>query len=318
MTRMPASLFYRRHMSTSIARRVVLGFSIVIAGAAFQSDPGIAGGPQLIHEGKLQEAFEVYRLAVEATPKSVAANNGAGVVLDLLGRFAEARKYFDQAIRAARTPTEKAQAHRAMAVSFGFAHDCRGAEKADREAYDYFLAAPDFYSAGEVADEIGRLCLDAGDLDTAYAWYRKGHDAGLQEANIPQNREDLWEFRWAHARARIAVRRGKVEEARKYVAAARAALDKGAAPEQQIYLPYMTGYVAFYAGEYAQALADLQNAVPTDPFIQCLMAQTYEKLGDRGKALEYYTRAANATAHSVPAAFARPFATAWLAGHRTL
>ena len=57
---------------------------------------------------------------------------------------------------------------------------------------------------------------------------------------------------------------------------------------------------------------ELQNAVQTDPFIQCLTAQCYEKLGNRAMALEYYRKAANTTAHSVPAAFARPFAGAKL------
>jgi tetratricopeptide (TPR) repeat protein len=254
----------------------------------------------------------VFRQGAEASPKSAADNNGAGVVLDLLGRYPEARKYFSQAIRVSPTPLEKAQAQRALAISFGFAHDCRGAEKADRSAYEYFLAAPDFYSAGEVADEVGRLCLDAGDMDTAYDWYRQGHDAGLRETNIPPERKDLWAFRWAHARARIAVRRGKLEDTRQYVAAARAILDKGTNPEQQVYFPYLTGYVAFYVGDYGAALADLQNAVQTDPFIQCLIAQCYDKLGDRANALEYYRRAANTTAHSVPAAYARPFAKARL------
>jgi tetratricopeptide (TPR) repeat protein len=288
---------------------------MIAAGMAFQTGQQTASigmGPQLVHDGKLEEALEAFRRGVETSPKSVAANNGAGVVLDLLGRYAEARKYFSQAIKAAPTPPEKAQAQRALAISFGFARDCRGAEKAGRSAYEYFLAAPDFYSAGEVADELGRLCLDAGDLDTAYDWYRKGHDAGLQEENIPPARKDLWDFRWAHARARIAARRGRLDDARKYVAAAQATLSRGNSPEQQVFFPYLTGYVAFYAGDYAAALASLQNAVQTDPFIQCLIAQTYDKLGDRAKGLEYYRRAAGATAHSVPVAFARPFARAKL------
>jgi tetratricopeptide (TPR) repeat protein len=304
-----------RAAAFSFGRRAAVSLSMVAASMAFQAGQqpaSIAMGPQLVHDGRLEEALEVFRRGVEASPKSVAANNGAGVALDLLGRFTEARKYFSQAIKAAPTPLEKAQAQRALAISFGFARDCRGAEKADRSAYDYFLAAPDFYSAGEVADEVGRLCLDAGDLDTAYDWYRKGRDAGLQETDIPQTRKDLWDFRWAHARARIAARRGKLEDARKYVAAAQAILRKGNSPEQQVFFPYLTGYVAFYAGDYAAALADLQNAVQTDPFIQCLIAQTYDKLGDRAKAQEYYRRAASTTAHSVPAAFARPFARAKL------
>jgi tetratricopeptide (TPR) repeat protein len=288
--------------------------SLIAAGLVFQIVPqtGPMTGPELIREGKLAEALDGYRRAAEASPKSVAANNGAGVVLDFLGSYAEARVYFSRAIQAAKTPLEKAQAERALAVSYGFARDCRGVEKADRSAYEYFHSAPDFYSAGEVADEVGRLCLDAGDLDTAYDWYRKGHDAGQMETNIPQQRKDLWDFRWAHARARIAVRRGKIDDARKYVAAARAILDKGTNPDQQVYFAYLTGYVAFYAGDYAAALTALKDAVQTDPFIQCLIAQTYDKLGDRTKALEYYRMAANTTAHSVPAAFARPFAKAKL------
>jgi tetratricopeptide (TPR) repeat protein len=244
--------------------------SVVAAGMAFQAVTGL----QLIRDGRLAEALDGYRSAVEASPKSLAANNGAGVVLDLLGDYAEALRYFNQAIKAAPTPLEKAQARRALAVSFGFARDCRGAEKADRIAYEYYHSAPDFYSAGEVADELGRICLDAGDFDIAYDWYRKGHDAGLLETNIPQARKDLWDFRWAHAKARIAARRGKFEDARKYVATARSILNKGNNPDQQVYFAYLTGYVAFYSGDYAAALADLQNAIQTDPFIQCLIAQS--------------------------------------------
>jgi tetratricopeptide (TPR) repeat protein len=279
--------------------------------AALQGGPDTptVSGSQLIREGRLREALDGYVQAAQSSPKSVAANEGAGVVLDLLGRYEEARKYFTQAIKVATQPDERVKAQRALATSFAFAGDCRGAEKADRGAYEYFLQAPDYYSAGEVADELGRMCLDAGDPDTAYDWYRRGHDAGLRESNIPTERKDLWEFRWAHARARIAARRGKADDARKFAAAAKAIFDKGSIPDQQVYLPYLTGYVAFYAGDFAAALADLRNADQSDPFIQCLIAQTYEKLGDTAKASEYYGKAAGTTAHSVPAAYARPHAT---------
>ena len=94
----------------------------------------------------------------------------------------------------------------------------------------------------------------------------------------------------------------------KYVREARAILDRSRNPEQEQYFPYLSGYVAFYAGDYRAALAALAAASLGDPFIQCLMAQTYEAMGNREKALEYYGMAANSTAHSVLAAYARPFA----------
>jgi len=40
----------------------------------------------------------------------------------------------------------------------------------------------------------------------------------------------------------------------------------------------------------------------------CMIAQTYEKLGDKGMAAEYYRKALAATFHNPPAAYAVPFA----------
>src|ERR1700692_1407292 len=68
-------------------------------------------------------------------------------------------------------------------------------------------------------------------------------------------------------------------------------LDKGTNPEQTQFLPYLQGYVAFYAGDYKAALEELLKANQSDPFIQCMIGQTYEKLGDKGKAVEYYRKA---------------------------
>ena len=67
-----------------------------------QRPRSVATGPQLIHDDKLEAALEVYVQAVEAAPKSASANKAVGLVLDLLGRYTEARKYFNQAIKVAR------------------------------------------------------------------------------------------------------------------------------------------------------------------------------------------------------------------------
>jgi tetratricopeptide (TPR) repeat protein len=238
---------------------------------------------------------------------SAADDLRAGVALDLAGRGAEARKYFASAIHLAAQPAAKLDAQRAMAISYAFEGDCRGAEKYDGAAYDFLIGAGDYSSAAEVANELGRICLDSGAIDAAYDWYRRGHDAGLTPENLPDARKDLWNYRWAHARARIAARRGKPEEAARYVASAKSILDKRTNPDQEIYLPYLMGYVAFYAGDYSHAQEYLRNANQSDPFIQCLIAQSYEKSGDLENARTWYGKAAGTTAHSVPAAFARPF-----------
>ena len=79
-------------------------------------------------------------------------------------------------------------------------------------------------------------------------------------------------------------------------------------PEQTQFLPYLKGYVAFYTADYKTALDQLTQANQNDPFIQCLIAQTYEKLGDQDKARDYYRKASTASSHNPPAAYAVPLA----------
>ena len=74
-------------------------------------------------------------------------------------------------------------------------------------------------------------------------------------------------------------------------------------------MPYLAGYVALYAGDAKTALAELQKANQSDPFVVCLIGQAYEALGDRAQANEQFRKAATmSTAHNPPNAFARAFA----------
>lgn len=252
----------------------------------------------------MQEALDLYRQHLNVPADAFAANVQSGNVLDLMGQGEEARKYFAKAVEIAPTPQAKAQANRAMAMSYAFEGSCAKTVEYEQKVLDYYKGTQDFFQQGEVANEAARVCIDNDDLDTAYKWYQTGHDVGLKEPNIKPERVDLWNFRWEHAQARIAARRGNKAEAEKHVAAAKAILDKGTNPQQAQFFPYLTGYVALYTGEFKKALADLQNANQNDAFIQCLIAEAYEKLGDKEKAAEYYKKASTTTAHNPPGAYA--------------
>ena len=268
----------------------------------------IKRGQQLLHAGKLDEALALYRQTLQLSPDSFPANIAAGTVLDLMGNSEEARESFAKAIQVAGTPEHKATAQRAMAMSFAFDGNCKKTVQYEQQVFNYYGSVNKFLQQGEIADEAARVCIDSGDFDTAYDWYQLGHDTGLRELDITSARRDLWEFRWEHAQARIAARRGNQAEAQKHVAAAKDILDKGTNPEQAQFLPYLQGYVAFYAGEYKAALQELLEANQNDPFIACMIGQTYEKLGDEEKALEYYHKASTAIAHNPAAAYAVPLA----------
>jgi tetratricopeptide (TPR) repeat protein len=285
----------------------------IFASAAITAAGWQPTGAELINAGRFEEGLAAFQATLQTDPKSVAANNGAGVALDLMGRYREAQPYFTAAIKASRTPLEKALAERAMAIGYGFAGDCGNAEKLEKRAFEFYVETLDFPNAGDVADELGRLCLDAGDFDRASEWYQRGHDQGLQEPKITPARTDLWDFRLAHAKARIEAQRSRIAEARKQAQKARAILDRGRIPDQEEYFPYLQGFIAFHSGDYAEALSALNRVSRSDPFIQCLIARTYEAMGDRERAIEFYQKAAATTAHSVPAAYAQPFARRKLA-----
>lgn len=291
-------------------RRFCYAFvAVSICAVAFAQDPAadlLRQGQAKMREGKPDEALALYKQAVVASPNLVQANNQTGVALDLMGEYSEARKYFGKAIEVASTPQAKAQAMRSMAMSYAFESDCKNAAKYEGPLYEQSLSAKDYFNAGETADELARVCIESGDLDAAYQWYQKGHEAGLNESAPAQ--KDLWNFRWEHALARIAARRGKADEAQKHVAAAKAILDKGTNPAQAQFFPYLAGYVAFYAGDYKMALAEFQKANQNDAFILVLTAQTYEKLGDKARATEYYKKVLAINGHNPPAAAARPLA----------
>ncbi len=265
-------------------------------------------GQQLMREGKLDDALALYRRTLEASPNSLAANIAAGSVLDLQGRGEEGRKYFARGIEVADTPEHKAMAQRAMAMSYAFERNCKKTVEYEQQVFDIYGSEKNFFQQGEIADEAARVCIESGDLEAAYHWYQLGHDTGLKEPDIKPARQDLWEFRWEHAQARIAARRGNQAEAQKHIAAAKNVLDKGTNPEQAQFLPYLQGYVAFYAGNYQAALEELLKANQNDPFIQCMIGQTYQKLGEKDKAFEYYSKASTAIAHNPAAAYAVPLA----------
>jgi tetratricopeptide (TPR) repeat protein len=279
---------------------------------------------QLIRDGNDADALAAIQRELQTNPASIQAAN----LLDVLGQTRQAREVFQKAIDAAPNAAARAAAQRSMAMSYGFDGDCANTVKYEQMVIGYWKTREReepqnaFYQQGEMANEAARVCIDAGDLDTAEKMYRLGYELGLKEPGHQTHPKSLWDYRLAHALGRLAARRGNAEEAKRQIAAARAALDSDPemAGSQERFFPYLVGYVALYTGDLKTAEAELTKAVQTegngnDPFMQCLLAMTYEKLGQAEKARAIYQKAyAMALAHNPPAAFARPFARGKL-GH---
>ena len=242
--------------------------------------------------------------------------------LDLDGKYSESRAIFLRLIDGAPTPAAKAAAQRRMAISYGFQGDCANAVKYHEMVIKYWKtrepAEPQnaFYQQGEMANEAARVCIDLGQLDVAERLYVRGTELGLKEPEPTTHPRTLWEFRLAHARGRLAARRGNAADARVQVANARRILaaDTVMAAQQARFYPYLVGYVALFTNDLATADAELTKAVGmqgngTDPFLYALLGMTYEKQGNATKAREMFQKAYDlSTGHNPPSAFSRPFA----------
>jgi tetratricopeptide (TPR) repeat protein len=262
---------------------------------------------KLNSEGKQDEALALYQQALRVSPNLVDAHLGAGAALDLKGQYDQARQHFTKAIELA-TPENKNGALRNMAFSYAFERKVNEAARYEQTAFDSLMAQQKFTDAAGVANELARIYLESGDVDNAAKWYKTGYDTAFRKTDLKDAEKDLWNFRWEHAQARIAARRGQAAAAQKHVAAAKALLDKGTNSDQAPFYPYLTGYVAFYGGDYKTAISELQKADQRDPFILVLLAQAYEKSGDKTQATEYYRKALASNIHNPTNAFARPIA----------
>ncbi len=268
---------------------------------------------QLLRSGDNAGAESAFRKAVAGAPDSAGVYIAAGSAFDLMGKSKEAQGFFHKAIELSAEPRAKSDAQRALAMSYAFAADCKNAAKYEDLAAAYYRDNPDaadrFYQQGELYDEAARVCIDLGDLATAEEYYAKGRDAGLKQPDITPDRIKLWNFRYEHAMARLAARRGKKAEAEKHIGAAEQLVDGMTTlkAQQQAFLPYLHAYVAFYSGDFKSALDHFQEAQQNDAFVQCMIGETYEKLGDKAKAMEYYRKAAQVQSHNPPAAYAKRF-----------
>ena len=202
-----------------------------------------------------------------------------------------------------------------MAVSYAFERNTAKAAEYERRAFDTQSNWKQYADAAATADELARIYLESGDYDSAFGWYQKGHETGLKIPNLTPAQKDLWEFRWEAAQARIAVRRGQIEQAKQHLAMCKALIDKADNPDQAVFYPYLAGYVALYSGDYTTAIKQLQLANQKDPFVLCMLAQTYEKLGDTAHARDYYQKVLAINTHNPSNAFARPLARQKLAEH---
>jgi tetratricopeptide (TPR) repeat protein len=256
----------------------------------------IAWGQALIVAKEPARAEEVFRKAIEATPKEVPAHLGLASALEAQGKSEPAREVLEKAL--AEIPDAVAARERLAALTASLGH------KEDAIAhYKSAIATGKAPLVTKVA--MAKLELDVGQLDEAQAELNKVIDenpatpeALFTLARVWEARNDLvravQEFRRALrfenlpqvqlALARVLLKMGKEPEAM-------AALDAAATMPEAL---AERGRVLYRKGEYEKALADFQNATklaPTDARAWLGQGLSQDRLGEADKASEAWKTA---------------------------
>ncbi len=177
-------------------------------------------GRRLVADGDFAEGLALYEQALAAQPGLADAHLATGIVLDLMGRYADARKHLTQAIEQA-PPELKANTLNAMATSYAFERRTADAAAFFQQVYDLEQGAGRPAGAAAAANALGRLYLETGDLKKARQWYQTGYEMSRRQPDEPASQLALWELRWLHAQGRIAARAGDAATARRHLDAAR-------------------------------------------------------------------------------------------------
>jgi tetratricopeptide (TPR) repeat protein len=291
-----------------VSMSLLAGLSAVAAQGPPDASALVQQGRRLVADGQFAEALALYEQALAAQPGLADAHLAAGIVLDLMGRYADARQHLTQAIAQA-PPELKATTLTAMAVSYAFERRIADAAAFFRQVYDLEQGANRPAGAAAAANALGRLYLETGDVKKARQWYQTGYEMARRQPDEPASQLALWQLRWLHAQGRIAARARDAASARRHVDAARQLVaTTPALKDEGPTLAYLAGYVALYTGDVATARSELAKTDERDPFTLMLQAEAAEKAGDKTGAEAFWKQILTLNGHGLQHALSRPVA----------
>jgi tetratricopeptide (TPR) repeat protein len=267
---------------------------------------------KLLSSGDVAGAAAALQRIVAASPSVFEARLPLGRALDLEGRHADARVHLEQALRLASDDEQRTDALLALGISYAFESKADEAARYYQRVFDADIQADERGAAAGRANALGRIYLEAGNVQKAEEWYKTGYETAKKIPGLPSQQATLWEMRWHNAMGRIAARRGQRDAALKHAAEAKSLMDRGGNENQAVFYPYLLGYIAFFSKDYKGAVDELLKGDQQDPFVLGLIAQSYQRLGDKARAEEYFKKVMAIPSHSINSAFARPMARAFL------
>ena len=225
-----------------------------------------------------------------------------GAALDLQGKTAEARQLFQSAIDRAADPQARAQAERTMAISWAFDSDCEQAAKFERPVHEYSPGAEGLLQRRRNRERAGAHLHRGRPLRRGRALVSegpRGGDSGTESLARPPrfvgSSGPSMRSRASRRAAATAPRRSSTSRRPKRFSI-----------KERIRRRRRSTRTSSATSRFTWATTRRRRtssswANQNDPFILSLLAQTWEKLGDKAKADDYYRRSLTVSnAHNPP------------------
>lgn len=258
----------------------------------------------LMKEGKFDESIKAYEKALSVNPKFFISYVGQGTNYVLKGKPEEGRKKFQKMYDMAPNDGIRLQALFATQLSYVDEGKWDKAIAENNKSLAIVQKNNDAPGIAEAMARQGDYLLEAGKLSEARDSYTKSRDAIVNSALSEEFKSNA---RQAHLISEVetAVRMKDFAAAKTHADAYMKTADANHHPIQMQTAHQLAGVIALSEKQYDAALTELKKANDRNPRNIYRMGEAYAGLGDREKAKEMWTRAANFNEINYSLAFVR-------------
>jgi len=233
----------------------------------------------LMKTGRFEESIANYEKALEQDPHFVASYIGIGLDRLYMGDPTKARESFDTLARDGRTSGEKRAGLFRIAQSWVFEGNTDEALETVEQMSALSEAEGDKAAVAGDLVLMGNILLDAGKPEAALARFEAAVEMN-DASNAPEEAKAAALRNAVYNKARVAVDRGRVDEARSLASDyAGQVAPRGVAFELR-QSHELQGLVALATKDYETAVAELSQANQQDPRVQYRLALAHEGAGD--------------------------------------
>jgi tetratricopeptide (TPR) repeat protein len=246
----------------------------------------------LMKMGKYDKSIEHYQKALTSDPHFVASHVGIATNLNFKGNYQDARKQLQKLYDMARNSGERRAAHFATAISYV---DQGEMDKALTELKKQYALAEEINDASAMAGDLvamGNILFENGKLDEALTKFSDAVKI-IEESNLSEEVKDNTRRGYLFNAGRIAMKKKDFAEAKAKSAEYSRQVQAINNPFQIRLSHELAGMIALEEKNYDKALKELRQANQQNPSNLYRMALAYEGKGEKDKARELCTAAAN-------------------------